>query len=255
MDRRTLLMQTMSFAAASILPKPPFSSPRIEVIASTLEEAQIAKSAGASRIELAVDLQDGGFTPPMDITRQVAATVPIPARIMLRSNTGFDIHSEAALADLVKDMRSLSGLPIDGVVLGFLKDGMPDVETLKVLLEAAPQVKVTFHNALERSTDVMAAIEILKNFPQIDILLVHGQGDTLRKRADALRAYANHWQNGQRRLLVNGLSFAQIAEFREMCPFIREFHLGSQVRTPELPYPAGKLDPAKLQTAHYLFET
>ena len=70
-----------------------------------------------------------------------------------------------------------------------------------------------------------------------------------------LRAYADAWQNNQRRLLVNGFPLSQIAELRTMCPFIREFHLGSQVRTPELPYPAGNLDPAKLQAAHRLLET
>jgi len=145
--------------------------------------------------------------------------------------------------------RELSLMKVNGIVLGFLKDGHPDMDSLKPILAAAPGTRITFHNALERSADPLAAIKTLMSFPQINILLVRGCGETLEERAECLGSYANVWQKDGRRVLVNGHHVDEAVKLRELCPFIREFHLGSQVRTPEAPLPPGALDSAKVVAA------
>jgi copper homeostasis protein len=131
----------------------------IEVIASTLEEAILADQAGASSIELAVDLQRGGLTPPATLVQSVVSSISIPTRVMLREGPGFEIASATELDTLVAKARELSRLKIDGFVTGFLKGGDLDLDALHRILAAAPSTPFTFHNALERSTNLIAAID------------------------------------------------------------------------------------------------
>ena len=217
----------------------------IEVIASTVEECRLAAAAGASRVELAVGLAHGGITPPLEMTTRVITDVKIPTRLMLRENIGFELNDNEELRTLIEKAHQLNPLPIDGIVFGYIKGGEPDVPALRAILAAAPQQRFTFHNALERCDDPLAAIEILKALPQIDTLLVNGRGHSLEERAAVIQRYADSWQNTTRSLLVNGYTAEEAVALRRLCPFIREFHFGSQVRTPPLSYPQGHLDAKK----------
>jgi copper homeostasis protein len=218
----------------------------IEVIASTLEEALIADQAGADRIELAVDLQKGGLTPPVALVRSVANGINIPIRVMLREGPGFEIASAAELDTLVAKARALSRLKIDGFVTGYLKGGELDLEALHRILAVAPSTPFTFHNALERSGNLFTAIDQLKQFPQIDTLLIHGHSATPEGALASLAEVAQRWTLPQRSLLINGYTADEVARLLPRFPFATAFHFGSQVRTPALPYPEGHLDRAKI---------
>jgi copper homeostasis protein len=218
----------------------------IEVIASTLEEAVIADQAGANRIELAVDLQKGGLTPPAALVQSVVSSISIPTRVMLREGPGFEIASSTELDTLLKKARELSRLKIDGFVTGFLKGSELDLEALRCILVAAPSTSFTFHNALEHSGNLFAAIDQLKQLPQIDTLLIHGHGATPEAALASLAEVSQRWASPQRSLLINGYTADDIARLHPRFPFAIAFHFGSQVRTPALPYPQGHLDRAKI---------
>src|SRR6188474_594629 len=57
---------------------------RLEVIATSLEDAVEAEAGGADRIELVRDLAAGGMTPPLDLVDAVLSRVRIPVRVMVR---------------------------------------------------------------------------------------------------------------------------------------------------------------------------
>ncbi|HEY8997106.1 MAG TPA: copper homeostasis protein CutC [Edaphobacter sp.] len=218
----------------------------IEVIASTLEEAIIADQAGASRIELAIDLQRGGLTPPATLVQSVVSSINIPTRVMLREGPGFEIASISELDTLVAKARELSRIRIDGFVTGFLKGGELHLDALHRILAAAPATPFTFHNALERSSNLITAVDQLRQLPQFDTLLIHGHGDTPEAALASLTKVARRWTSPQRSLLINGYAADDIARLHPRFPFATSFHFGSQVRTPALPYPQGHLDRAKI---------
>jgi copper homeostasis protein len=247
LNRRDLVKHLAILAVPSVsnpAPRPPF----VEVIASTLQEARIAHAAGASRIELAIHLESGGLTPPIDLVRGIARSVPIPMRVMLRGNSGFEIASPTEHATLLANARALAQLPIEGLVLGFLIDSRIDLTVLEELAHAS-RLPITFHNALERTADPIVSMQSLLPIRQVDTLLVHGSGPTPLDSLRSLAPLAAAWQRGSRRLLVNGYSVSDIHRLRPLVPFAASFHFGSQVRTPELPYPHGALDEEKLRSA------
>jgi len=85
MKRRTFLINGISMVVSSVMHSPAAAHTLVEVIASSLEEAITANTAGASRIELAVDLKRGGITPPLALVQQVMNRIRIPTRVMLRA--------------------------------------------------------------------------------------------------------------------------------------------------------------------------
>lgn len=245
MDRRHFVRTSLA-AALSPLASSPRKPIFVEVIASTLEEAILADQAGAHRIELAVNLQKGGLTPPVEMVEAVVSRIRIPTRVMLREGPGFELASDGELETLIAKAREISRLRIDGLVTGYLKDGELDIQTLRSLLAAAPSTAFTFHNALERSRDLFTAIDQLKQLPQVDTLLIHGHGATPDAAFASLTPVAQRWNSRKRSLLINGYTADDIARLHARFPFATAFHFGSQVRTPALPYPQGHLDGAKI---------
>ncbi|WP_260703672.1 copper homeostasis protein CutC [Edaphobacter flagellatus] len=221
----------------------------LEIIASSAEEARIAAAAGASRIELAIDLNQGGLTPPATMVRETLDTVSIPVRVMLRENRGFGILNQDELASMVRKARELDAMKIDGLVLGFIRNGGLDLDAVNAITAAAPNTRITFHNALERTVSPTGTLKALRSIPQIDTVLVHGSGTTPEARTQSLREYAHLWQDDHRKLLVNGYPISELHTLRSQNPFIQQFHLGSQVRTPEAPLPIGHLDASKICAA------
>ena len=126
----------------------------LEVIACSVEDAVAAAQGGADRLELISHYEVGGLTPPLELVRQVLDAVSIPVRVMLRDEESFFITDPERRAALCRTARELAALPLDGVVLGFLRHGADgqvaiDLELLEEVLAAMPPIPVTFHRASE----------------------------------------------------------------------------------------------------------
>ncbi|HAF21471.1 MAG TPA: hypothetical protein DCK93_00940, partial [Blastocatellia bacterium] len=98
-------------------------TPILEVIACSVADAIEAERGGASRLEIIRDFERGGLTPPLQLVRDIVAAVSVPVRVMLRESDGYTIGGEAEIERLCKSAHHLSALQIDGVVLGFLRNG------------------------------------------------------------------------------------------------------------------------------------
>src|SRR5262249_12509699 len=106
----------------------------LEIIAASLEDARAAYAGGATRLEVVFRLDTGGLTPAIELAAQIAQSVPIPARIMLRENEGFEITGAEELERLKSKARALAELNVDGLVVGFTKNGRLDAETLRQII-------------------------------------------------------------------------------------------------------------------------
>jgi len=146
--------------------------PILEVIACSVEDAVEAERGGAGRLEIVRALDAGGLTPPVSLIREIAASVSIPIRVMLRENAGFEAGSATEIEKLCRAAREFVTLGVDGLVIGFLRGGRLDLAAAQRILSNAPGLKATFHRAFEELDDAGAAVAALKTAPQFDRILV-----------------------------------------------------------------------------------
>jgi copper homeostasis protein len=201
----------------------------LEVIASSVADALAAERGGASRLEIIRDFERGGLTPPLELVRDIVAAVSVPVRVMLRESDGYTTSGEAEIEKLCKSAHELCGLKIDGVVLGFVREGDIDVDLTQRVLDSAGALKATFHHAFEETTEQFASIEKLKRIPQVDRILARGGSGDWRQKIVKLSRYERAAQPRIKILAGGGLNREAI---RAICDAtgIREFHVGRAAR-------------------------
>ena len=202
----------------------------LEVIACSVADAIEAWRGGADRLEVISHFEVGGLTPPLELVRDICQAVPLPLRVMLRENEGYEVEDETEVERLCSAARALAAMNVDGVVLGFLRAGKVDSDLTSRVLACAPNLRATFHHALEASSDPVAAIQVVKTIPQVDRILMSGKGD-LTEQIERLNAYAKAASPEIMVLAGGGLDAAKIRSIR-VGTSIREFHVGRAVRIP-----------------------
>ncbi len=203
----------------------------LEVIATSVADALAAEAGGADRLEIVRVLDQDGLTPSLDLVRAIVSAVRIPVRVMLRERNAFEVTDAAELKCLCEQAHALVTLPIDGLVLGFLRDGRVDVASMTAVLSAAPSLKVTFHRAFEHVRDERAALDALRPFGQIGTILTSG-GHALGDRVTALTALHATVAGRFTVLAGGGVTAPVLAALRAHTP-IHAFHVGRAVRGDE----------------------
>ena len=201
----------------------------LEVIACSVEDAVNAERGGADRLEVISGFEFGGFTPPLDLVREIQQKVQLPLRVMLRDEVGYGLKDEAAAERLCKMAVELNSMKVGGLVIGFLRSTAIDVEHTTKILNCAADLKATFHHAFEDTIDKQTAIAALKNIGQIDRLLSHGGTGTQTERVDNLDEYASAAYPEIRILAGGRIDIEMIGLIKKRTP-IREFHVGSAAR-------------------------
>jgi copper homeostasis protein len=217
----------------------------LEIIACSVEDAVAAERGGANRLEIISHYEAGGLTPSFDLVREITSAVKIPSRVMLRETEPFVVTDERESERLLDAARDFARLPIDGFVLGFLKntaDGMRiDHDLVARLLVCAPNLRATFHRAFEELVDPPGAIAELKRHPQIDCILSRGKGEPWVAELDRFV----EWERAARPeigMLVGGGTDAEAIKIFCKSSSIRAFHIGRAVRE------GGRIDGAVLET-------
>ncbi|MCX6018967.1 MAG: copper homeostasis protein CutC [Chloroflexi bacterium] len=203
----------------------------LEVIALSLDDALRAEVGGATRLEVTCAIEQDGLTPPLDLVERILAHVRIPIRVMLRPRDSFAIADADELDEICAQACVLAALPIDGLVLGWLRASAVDVSALRAIAAVAPHLQFTFHRAVERAADIDAALDALRTIPQVDTIL-HSGGATLPDvaRIAMLRDLHTRCAAHDFTLLAGGgLNAALIARLRRET-FVCAFHLGRAVR-------------------------
>lgn len=204
----------------------------LEVIACTVADAVEAEKGGANRLEVISDFASGGLTPPFELVREILAAVRIPVRVMLRESTGYTVNGAAEVERLCAGARELAGLRIDGLVLGFLREGEIDSEITGRILSCVPNLKATFHHAFEEARDQCRAIRLLKKHRQIDRILTGGGSGDWPEKIERLVRYERE-ARPEITILVGGeLNKQAIKTIREATS-VREFHIGRAARVPQ----------------------
>jgi len=204
--------------------------PILEVIACSLTDAIEAERGGAGRLEIVSELKRGGLTPSFDLVAEIKQRVAIPVRVMLRESDGFGMASESESSRLCAAAERFASLEVDGLVIGFVKDGAVDVALTQRVLAHALHIRATFHHAFEATRDKSSALSAIKRLPQVDRVLSHGGTDGLDSRVQRLKQYA---RMGAPELIIlagGGINDDAISQIT-CATNIREFHVGRAARS------------------------
>lgn len=204
----------------------------LEVIACSVADALAAERGGAGRLEVVSNLAAGGLTPPIELVREICEAVRLPVRVMLRESEGYTFKNAAEVERLFDVARQLSGLRIDGLVFGFLRDGEVDEEITARILSCAPHLKATFHHAFEETREPLRTIRLLKRYCQIDRILTYGGSGEWSEKIKRLADYEREARPEMTILAGGGMTAQVIGKICEATR-VREFHIGRAARVPQ----------------------
>jgi len=161
-----------------------------EACVESLHEARDAAAWGADRVELCVDLEHDGCTPPRALVEQCCA-IGIPVIAMVRPRVGGFAYSRAEVDAMCAAMADLAASGASGFATGaLLGRGGLDVAATTRLVAAAGTRPVTFHRAFDRLPDLEEALELLIELGVRRVLTSGGASsamaglDTLRRLVD-----------------------------------------------------------------------
>jgi copper homeostasis protein len=200
----------------------------LEVIVQSVADAREAARGGADRLEVVRAIDDGGLTPELAVVREIAAAVTLPLRVIVRENAGYssDAGERPALQRAASAFREAG---VDGLVVGFAHAGALELDTLADVLEAAPDIPVTFHRAFDQLRDPLGAVDALAGVAQVDRILTGGGEGTVARRRECLRTYQE--RAGTRLTIIAGSGVdAAMLHAIVQDGTVREVHVGRAAR-------------------------
>jgi copper homeostasis protein len=132
----------------------------VEAAVETIDSALAAERAGADRLEVCDNLNDGGTTPGPGLIAALAERTRLPMFVLIRPRPGGFVYSDDEFDATVRDIEQAVRMGIAGIVTGVLtSDGRVDVARMRTLVEAAAGLPVTFHRAIDVAANLPAALE------------------------------------------------------------------------------------------------
>lgn len=197
----------------------------LEVIVQSVADARAAEAGGADRLEVVRELERDGLSPSLDLVRAIQAETPLPLRVMVRESDGFGVTGPDEVRELQRIFAALADLGVDGAVTGFARDGLPDMDTTRAVLSAAPSLPVTFHRAFDTLHDQLAGIDLIASLPQVDRILTSGGAGPWTARCERLARFTEH-ARGRLTILAGGGVDAEGLEALASSGCVREGHVG-----------------------------
>ncbi|MBK9508658.1 MAG: copper homeostasis protein CutC [Cytophagaceae bacterium] len=161
----------------------------LEICCYSVQSGKNAFYGGADRIELCGGRPEGGTTPSYGMARALIEEVDIPVFLMIRPRGGDFCYSESEIKTMLLDIEQFRNLNPGGFVFGGLTPaGDIDIETIKMLMDAAGSFPVTFHRAFDMCKNPEIALEQLIDLG-IKNLLTSGQRDKAFDGIENLKKY------------------------------------------------------------------
>lgn len=202
---------------------------KLEVIATTVEDAKISAENGADRLELVSAIEEGGLTPSYDLAEAVINAVEIPVNVMIRPHSHSFHYTEDELRTMAANIRVMKRLGAAGVVVGTLtKERELDSESLALLLKEAEGLDVTFHRAFDEVADQFDTLEKLTGFSAITRILTSGGKPKATEAAEQIAGLEKS-AVGISIMAGSGLTLETLEEFIGKTR-VKEVHFGSAVR-------------------------
>ncbi|MBL6874845.1 MAG: copper homeostasis protein CutC [Flavobacteriales bacterium] len=195
----------------------------IECCANSITSALIGIKAGANRIELCADLQNGGVTPKYSEIKKLRDLTSIDLHVLILPIANKFSYSKKDLKKIVADIEFCKKIGVEGVVVGAInKDKSIDITTTKKMVDVARPMKVTFHRAFDKCSDLQNNLEdIIKT--GCDYLLTSGQCSDVNEGLKNIAQLIKMAKNRVTILAGGGVNHNNISKLYETG--VRQFHL------------------------------
>jgi copper homeostasis protein len=132
----------------------------LEIAVFNIDSAIRAANAGADRLELCENPQEGGSTPSYGNLKKAREKISIPIFPIIRPRGGDFLYNDIEFEVIRQDILLCKELQFEGIVIGLLNaDGNIDTERTRRLTELAYPMDVTFHRAFDRCADPLRGME------------------------------------------------------------------------------------------------
>ncbi len=203
---------------------------KLEIIATTLNDAYNILKGKADRIELVSNINEGGLTPDIKLVNEITNNVDVPVYVMLRPHSKSFVYDENDITKMLNDLNLIKKTKAKGIVFGALTSNNEiDEKLLKLIIKNKGHLKLTFHRAIDVSNDILKSLEILTKYDIERVLTSGGKNTALEgiNTITKMTKIAN--QNNISILAGAGLKKEVIKELLNKGTF-NEVHLGSGVR-------------------------
>lgn len=121
---------------------------KIELCVASVEALMAANTLGVDRIELCVNLEQGGLTPSIGFV-QKALSLGLETHVLIRPRSGGFVYNEHELEIIYSDVFEFQRLGVDGLVLGMLTDTMRLNRSFLEQVRNTFKKSLTFHRAFD----------------------------------------------------------------------------------------------------------
>ncbi|CAB3756989.1 copper homeostasis protein CutC [Paraburkholderia solisilvae] len=203
----------------------------LEVIATTVADAQAAAQAGADRLELITAFGEGGLTPSIGTIEAVLDAVRIPVNVIVRPHSHSFVFDAHDLSVMLRDVRAIAAARAHGIVIGMLTPaGEIDRDGLARAVDAADGLPITFHRAFDEARDLPRAFDVLLGFDTVTNVLTSGGARSVLQAEPVIRALVAQARGTHCTVLAGaGLTVDALAGF-VAATGVRAVHVGSGVR-------------------------
>lgn len=203
---------------------------KLEIIATSLDDALKIEESGANRIELVKDINAGGLTPKISLIKKITKQVKIPVYVMLRPHNLSFCYDEKDVKTILKDLKKIKKTKAKGIVFGALtEDNLIDEKLLKTIIENKGHLNLTFHRAIDQSADPISAMKTLTNY-KIERVLTSGGKKTALEGIETISKMTEIANKSNILILIGaGLNKDNVKVLLKKGKF-NEMHFGSGVR-------------------------
>jgi copper homeostasis protein len=139
---------------------------KLELCAASLDAIQLAKELAFDRIELCQTLEQGGLTPSPGYI-DYAVALGVETHVLIRPRPGGFNYSKDEIEIMLRDILECREMGVSGVVIGAINEyGRIDEDAVRLMVEKAGKMEVTFHRAFddtynyEKSIDALVALGV-----------------------------------------------------------------------------------------------
>lgn len=168
---------------------------RLEVVVSSVEDAIAAVEGGAHSLEIAMELEAEGLTPPLWMVQEILDETQddTQVHVLLRPHDEGFLYTPQEIDILLHDADMFASYSVDGVVFGaHTPEGALDFDLIRRAASAASGKVLTVHRALDRCLNPDAAIAALVD-AGIKRVLISGSPTTAQAGRETLRQWVRQY--------------------------------------------------------------
>ncbi len=133
---------------------------KLEVIATEVAHIKEANRLGVDRIELCSAIAADGLSPSHGLVEWAIKNSSVPVMVMIRPREGGFMYLPDELQLMLSEISWAKQCGAMGIVVGALTEkNEVDVQLMKIMVQAAYPMEVTFHRAFDVVGDPMKALE------------------------------------------------------------------------------------------------